>query len=233
MLLDLIAAGISVYSPHSAFDNTAGGINDALAKRLGLTDVGPLRKREGAKQCKIVVFVPDADLERVSDALFQAGAGQIGKYRECSFRLSGMGTFFGEQGSNPVVGQKGRRELVDEWRLEVVCAQERVNAAVAAMRRAHSYEEPAYDVYALRPPPSPRWAGTHRQAAETDSPVRATKRVKSSLVKQGVQVVGDAARLQAERTPGAPTVPARAAHAPRRLSHWRDAPATLSAASRT
>src|SRR5258708_4402996 len=61
LLLDLIAAGVSVYSPHSAFDNTAGGINDSLAQRLGLTEVRPLRKGEGAKQCKIVVFVPDAD----------------------------------------------------------------------------------------------------------------------------------------------------------------------------
>src|SRR5882724_11781005 len=95
MLLSLIRAGVAVYSPHTAFDNTRGGINDAIAHKLGLTDVTPLRRSEGARQCKVVVFVPDKDLGRVSDALFAAGAGQIGEYRECSYRLAGTGTFFG------------------------------------------------------------------------------------------------------------------------------------------
>lgn len=192
MLLDLIAAGISVYSPHSAFDNTAGGINDALARRLGLTDVGPLRKRDGAKQSKIVVFIPDADLERVSDALFHAGAGQIGQYRECSFRLSGMGTFFGGEGTNPTIGMKGQRELVDEWRLEVVCPHERVHQAVEAMRRAHSYEEPAYDVYPLQLAQSPIGEGRIGKLAKPMTLAALAKRVKSSVKARQVQVVGEA-----------------------------------------
>jgi hypothetical protein len=122
-----------------------------LARRLGLVDVGPLRQRESPPQCKIVVFVPEADLGGVSDALFSAGAGNIGHYSQCSFRLSGQGTFFGSEATNPAVGQKGRREEVDEWRLEVICPTEKVADAVAAMRKAHSYEEPAFDVYSLRP----------------------------------------------------------------------------------
>src|SRR5262249_3304958 len=73
-LLALARAGAAVYSPHTAFDNTRDGINEALARRLGLTDVKPLRWRDGLRQCKIVVFVPDNDLARVSDALFAAGA---------------------------------------------------------------------------------------------------------------------------------------------------------------
>src|SRR5262249_23254462 len=137
--------------PHTAFDNTRGGINDALAGRLGLTDVGPLRLRPGDRQCKVVVFVPDADLARVSDALFAARAGHIGPYAEGSLRLAGAGTFFGSAATNPTVGQKGRREEVSEWRLEAICPEARVDEVIAAMRRAHSYEEPAYDVYPLRP----------------------------------------------------------------------------------
>src|SRR5262249_54160335 len=74
MLLALMQGGVAVYSPHTAFDNTAGGINDTLARRLGLTDVTPLRRRPGEQQCKVVVFVPDADLTRVMDAMFAAGA---------------------------------------------------------------------------------------------------------------------------------------------------------------
>src|SRR5262249_8987582 len=137
MLLALARAGVAVYSPHTAFDNTRGGINDILARRLGLTEVAPLRAGDRPRQCKVVVFVPDADLGRVSDALFAAGAGHIGQYSQCSFRLEGTGTFFGSDASNPTVGQKGRREEVREWRLEVLCPEAVVGGVVAAMRRAH------------------------------------------------------------------------------------------------
>ncbi len=150
MLLTLARAGVAVYSPHTALDNTTGGINDLLAQRLGLTGVGPLRRRDGARQCKVVVFVPDAALARVADAMFAAGAGRIGQYSECSFRLAGTGTFFGSEATNPAVGEKGRREEVSEWRLEAVCPEGDAERVVAAIRRSHPYEEPAYDVYPLR-----------------------------------------------------------------------------------
>jgi dinuclear metal center YbgI/SA1388 family protein len=150
-ILSLARAGVAVYSPHTAFDNTAGGINDFLAGRLGLAGIQPLRTREDSKIYKVVVFVPDKDLGRVSDALFAAGAGNIGQYSQCSFRLAGTGTFFGSEATNPTVGQKGRREEVSEWRLEAVCPEGRLNDVVAAIRRAHSYEEPAFDVYPLHP----------------------------------------------------------------------------------
>src|SRR5439155_14357922 len=151
MLLELIRAGIAVYSPHTAFDNTAGGINDILAQRLGLSGVTPLRTQPGPRQCKVVVFVPDKDLDRVADAMFDAGAGNIGEYSQCSFRLAGTGTFFGSDAANPTIGEKGRREEVSEWRLEAICPEGLVEQVVRTMRRAHSYEEPAYDVYPLRP----------------------------------------------------------------------------------
>src|SRR5262245_21340886 len=144
MMLQLVRAGVSVYSPHTAFDNAGDGINAQLARGLGLTDVAPLRRGEGGTQVKLVVFVPDKDLAKVSDAVFAAGAGRIGEYGECSFRLAGTGTFFGSESANPTVGQKGRREEVSEWRLEVVCPESRVADVVAAMRQAHSYEEPAF-----------------------------------------------------------------------------------------
>jgi dinuclear metal center YbgI/SA1388 family protein len=150
MLLRLATAGVAVYSPHTAFDNTVGGINDLLAKRLGLVEVVALRRREGTHQCKIVVFVPEKDLARVSDAMFAAGAGQIGEYSQCSFRASGTGTFFGSEATQPTVGQKGRREEVSEWRLEVLCPENSREQVIEAMRGAHSYEEPAYDVYPLQ-----------------------------------------------------------------------------------
>ncbi len=159
MLLALVRAGVAVHSPHTAFDNTHEGINDLLARRLDLRDVAPLKRGPGEGECKLVVFVPDGDLARVSDALFAAGAGHIGQYSQCSFRLGGTGTFFGSDATNPTVGQKGRREEVQEWRLEVVCPERRVEAVLAALRKAHSYEEPAFDVYPLRPRPSGQGEG--------------------------------------------------------------------------
>src|SRR4029077_1222474 len=105
-------------SPHTAFDNCNGGINDILARRLGLNNIVPLRTSDGPKECKIVVFVPESDLVRVCDAMFAAGAGHIGEYRKCSYRVTGIGTFFGSEQANPTIGQKGRREEVAEWRLE-------------------------------------------------------------------------------------------------------------------
>jgi dinuclear metal center YbgI/SA1388 family protein len=193
-VLALARANVAVYSPHTAFDDTRGGINERLAGRLGLTDLRPLRPQPGPRQCKVVVFVPDADLARVSDALFAAGAGRIGEYRECSFRLAGTGTFFGSDAANPAVGQKGRREEVSEWRLEVVCPESVVDAVVAAMRRAHSYEEPAYDVYPLRPAVAALGEG---RVGRLPAPVPLTElaaTVRARLGSGPVQVVGDGGR---------------------------------------
>jgi dinuclear metal center YbgI/SA1388 family protein len=192
-VLPLLRAGIAVYSPHTAFDNCAGGINDNLCKRLGVVNTVPLRPREAKRQCKLVVFVPDVDLQKVSDAVFAAGAGVIGQYNECSFRLAGTGTFFGTDATNPTVGQKGRREEAPEWRLEVVVPEYLVSSAVAAMRKAHSYEEPAFDVYPLKPGTS----GGEGRFGELEQPATLgdlAKRAKDSLGASAVQVVGDAAR---------------------------------------
>jgi dinuclear metal center YbgI/SA1388 family protein len=149
MLLSLCRAGVAVYSPHTAFDNARDGINQGLCRRLGLVDVAPLRIRESSGQYKIVVFVPEQDLQRVADAMFAAGAGNIGDYSQCSFRVPGTGTFFGSEASNPAIGLKGRREQVAEWRFEAICPAERLKQVVAALRQAHSYEEPAYDIHPL------------------------------------------------------------------------------------
>jgi dinuclear metal center YbgI/SA1388 family protein len=193
-LLALARAGIAVYSPHTALDNAIGGINDLLARQLGLTAIGPLRKRDGARQAKVVVFVPDSDLARVSDAMFSAGAGNIGAYSQCSFRLAGTGTFFGSDASNPTIGEKGRREEVSEWRLEVVCPERAVPAVVAAMRKAHSYEEPAFDVYPLLPQTAPAGEGRVGALPQPVALSEVAARVRSALKCGPVQVVGDVRR---------------------------------------
>ncbi len=145
-----IAAGVAIYSAHTALDAACGGTNDVLADLCGLSDTGPFEfvtTREG--ECKVATFVPEAQLERVAAAMFAAGAGRIGDYEQCSYRSAGEGTFFGTESTNPKVGRKGRMEKVSEVRLEMIAPQERLPEIVAALRRSHPYEEPAFDLYPL------------------------------------------------------------------------------------
>jgi hypothetical protein len=103
---------------------------------------------------KLVVFVPREALDLVREALFAAGAGRIGDYERCSWYTEGTGTFLGGSSTSPRVGQPGREERVAELRLETVYSAEREAEVVAALRRAHPYEEPAFDLYPLAEAPS-------------------------------------------------------------------------------
>ena len=98
---------------------------------------------------KLVVFVPREALDPVRDAVFAAGAGRIGEYERCSWYTEGTGTFLGGEGADPAIGEAGREERVPELRLETVYPEERHDHVLAALRAAHPYEEPAFDVYAL------------------------------------------------------------------------------------
>jgi hypothetical protein len=98
---------------------------------------------------KLVVFVPEDALDAVREAVFAAGAGRIGDYERCSWYAAGTGTFFGGEGTAPVLGVPGREERVPELRLETVYPVEREAEVVAALRAAHPYEEPAFDLYPL------------------------------------------------------------------------------------
>ena len=98
---------------------------------------------------KLVWFVPEDALDATRDAVFTAGGGRIGEYERCSWYAAGTGTFLGGEDTDPAVGERGREERVPELRVETVVPADRVENAVAALRAAHPYEEPAYDVYPL------------------------------------------------------------------------------------
>ncbi len=193
----LAHAGIAIASPHTAFDNTRDGINDLLCRRLGIREARPLRQVAPAGSFKVVVFAPESDREAVLSAAFEAGAGVIGAYRECSFAIPGQGTFYGTEEADPAVGQRGRRETVAELRLEFVCPTARIPSVLAAIRSHHSYEEPAIDVYPLHPV-DPETGPSDRPGAgrvgRLDPPVRladfATS-VARVLESPSVQFVGD------------------------------------------
>jgi hypothetical protein len=98
---------------------------------------------------KLVWFVPEDALDKTREAVFAAGGGRIGDYERCSWYAAGTGTFLGGEETNPALGERGREERVPELRVEAVVPLDRVGNAVAALKRAHPYEEPAYDVYPL------------------------------------------------------------------------------------
>lgn len=160
----LAAAGdqIAVYSPHTALDAAVGGVNDWLARAVGKGRVSPIRPAAAhagsqaggtgdtsGPQLKLVVFVPAEDTHRVRMALAKAGAGRIGHYTACSFVLAGEGTFQGDETTHPAVGKAGRFERVPEQRMEMVLPADHLGNVVAALRKVHPYEEPAFDVYPL------------------------------------------------------------------------------------
>jgi dinuclear metal center YbgI/SA1388 family protein len=143
----LARAGTAVAVAHTSFDAAAGGTADALAEALGLRSVVPFAPVAGGKQDKIVTFVPEADVDRVADAMVRAGAGRIGNYSHCSFRSTGTGTFFAGSFASPAVGSIERMNRETEVRLEMVVPEGRVAAVTAALLDLHPYEEPAYDIY--------------------------------------------------------------------------------------
>jgi hypothetical protein len=98
---------------------------------------------------KLVWFVPESALDATRAAVFAAGAGRIGDYERCSWYTRGTGTFLGGEGTDPAVGEAGREERVEELRVETVVPAASLAAVVAALRAAHPYEEPAFDVYPL------------------------------------------------------------------------------------
>ena len=149
LALRLAGQGRAVIAAHTNLDAADGGICDILAEALGVGGLLPLRASAAETRTKVVVFVPAADLEAVRSAAFAAGAGQIGHYAECSFAAAGEGTFLPGAAAHPAIGQIGRRNEAAERRLEVLVPQARLAAVVAAIGRAHPYEEPAIDIYPL------------------------------------------------------------------------------------
>lgn len=139
---------IALYAIHTNLDNQLQGLNALLMKRLGIAAFRVLNPRAGLLE-KLVTFCPVAHAEKVSQALFSAGAGLIGNYDSCSFSHPGTGTFRASEGANPFVGEKHVLHSEPEIRLEVILPTHKERQVVAALLNAHPYEEVAYDLYPL------------------------------------------------------------------------------------
>ncbi|SIS09144.1 Nif3-like dinuclear metal center hexameric protein [Williamsia sterculiae] len=142
----LIRGGCALYTAHTNADSANPGVSDALAALLGVRVDGPLDPQAAPGMDKWSVFVPEADADRVLDAMFAAGAGHIGDYSRCAWRVVGTGQFLPMSGADPAVGAVGEITVLPEHRVEFVAAVALRGRLRAALHAAHPYEEPAYDV---------------------------------------------------------------------------------------
>jgi dinuclear metal center YbgI/SA1388 family protein len=143
-----IKKDIAIYSAHTNLDALSDGVSRKMAEKLELMNISVLVPLKN-KLLKLVTFIPDSHLEKVSDAIFNAGAGKIGNYDKCSFNTQGKGSFRGNEESNPFTGNKGAVHYENETRFETVMFSYLKNDVVSALLETHPYEEVAYDIYAL------------------------------------------------------------------------------------
>ena len=149
LIAKLIKNNITLFSAHTNLDYTKNGVSFELAKTLGLKNIDFLHNHSN-NQVKVVVFIPENNLEKVSVAIFNAGGGIIGEYKKCSFSNSGIGTFEGSENSNPVIGKRNNLEKVKEVRFEVLVNSWMLNNVIDAIKKTHPYEEPAFDIIPVK-----------------------------------------------------------------------------------
>ena len=188
-----LKSDLSILSLHTNYDIAEGGVNDLLAQRLGIEGVLPLRVTGGDEYLKMALFVPHGAEEGVLEALSPFMAS-IGNYRGCSFQGDGVGRFTPVAGAKPFVGEVGSQHLEKESRLEFLLPKERLSAAVSALRGAHPYEEPAYDLYPVLNRGVTRGLGRIGLLPEATSAGEFALLVKQKLGACGLRLVGEPGR---------------------------------------
>lgn len=148
-MIKAIKHDIAVYAAHTNLDNAWLGVNFKLAEMLGLQQLRVLSPKKDSL-LKLVTFAPDSHAENVRNALFNAGAGNIGNYDSCSFNLHGEGTFRANESASPFVGEKGELHFEKETRIETILPKFKQAEVLRALLSVHPYEEPAYDFYPLK-----------------------------------------------------------------------------------
>jgi dinuclear metal center YbgI/SA1388 family protein len=147
-IIKAIQNNIAIYACHTNLDNVKLGVNNKIAQKIGLINTEILAPKKSTIN-KLVTFVPTINLENVRTALFNAGAGNIGNYTDCSYVLEGTGSFNANENANPFVGEIGKVHFEKESRLEVIFESYKEQKIIAALKENHPYEEVAYDLYNL------------------------------------------------------------------------------------
>lgn len=194
LCLDIVQAGMACYAAHTNLDVVPGGVNTVLAERLGLNDLAPLIPVPHAAQVKLVCFVPESHLADVRNAVCEAGAGIIGEYTHCSFSAPGVGTFLPSDKARPFSGLKHTVNEEPERRFEVLAPKAHLGAILAALVKAHPYEEPAYDVIPLEGADRAISLGLKGTLSRESTLNRYAAKVRSDLATSHVRVVGDGPR---------------------------------------
>ncbi len=194
LLLKMARAGIALYVAHTNLDRAPRGVNAILAETLGLQKAKPLQVVEGCAQYKLVVFVPKGHEDAVREAACSAGAGVIGEYGFCSFQTEGVGTFLPAESAQPFSGEVGKLNRVEELRLEMVVSAAFVPRVVDAMKRAHPYEEVAYDLFVTAQRDERFALGRIGELPEVVSLAEFASRVRQTLKLDSVRIVGGAER---------------------------------------
>lgn len=142
----LIRGGVALFAAHTNADSARPGVNDRLAELVGIAPGRPILPKSGGGVDKWGVHVPPADVDTVKKALFDAGAGEIGNYRDCAFDIEGTGQFTPVEGADPTDGEIGQTYRAAEVRVEFVAPARLRRPLIDALRAAHPYEEPAFDI---------------------------------------------------------------------------------------
>ncbi len=204
VILEALKAGISIYSPHTALDAAAGGLNDWLCEGFGRGDVRAIESFADlphTEQNKIITYCPAEAVGAIRNALASAGAGRIGAYQLCSFEIIGTGTFLGGDDTNPVVGKRGELNSVNEVRLEMVCPTAALALALTALRQFHPYEEPAIEIIRFEKRPHRAHGQGRRLVLDQGASIRTlAERIKDHLGLRQVHVAA------------APDAPSRISH---------------------
>jgi dinuclear metal center YbgI/SA1388 family protein len=185
----LAQADIAVISAHTNLDIAKGGVNDALAGAIGLSGLKPLHTIEKRPYLKLAVYVPQNYTERVYNAMCEAGAGKQGDYCSAAFIMEGEGRFLPLEGANPTVGKVGELARVREHIIEMTVHPGLLTTVLEKMRRAHPYEEPAYDVTETKSLQNDRTIG---YVGELETPMDANDFAaftKEKLAAEGVRMV--------------------------------------------
>ncbi len=191
LIADILAAGIRVYTAHTNLDVAQGGVSDALAAVLGLERSEVIRVTGREDLEKITVFVPCGHEDNVRQAMAAAGAGSIGAYSNCTFQVAGTGTFMPQAGTNPFIGEQGKLERVEEVRIETIMPAVKRRSVVQAIKKAHPYEEVAYDIYPLQNEGSAHGLGRIGKIKEPCSLEEYCRHVKDKLKPGQLRVTGD------------------------------------------
>ena len=185
-VIEAIRNNIAIYAIHTNLDNIMGGVNKKLSDTIGLTNQKILAPKDQLLS-KLVTFIPAGDIESVMSAIHASGAGNIGNYKNCSFRVNGTGTFLPDENANPHIGEKNKIEKVNEDRVEVIFPSYRTNEVLSALKEAHPYEEVAYYLSSLNNTFQEAGSGMVGDLPEVMEPKAFLKHLKDKLALQCIR----------------------------------------------